>query len=98
MFITVILTQYKKQNHQHVFSVQWNPKNLILWPSKHHWSAPARMQSYKTLYMSGIIRVYQGLQIGQNCSDDSTEVTMVKNVKLSTNKVNTSYTKLAETC
>ena len=89
MFITVILTQYKKQNHQHVFSVQWNPKNLILWPSKRHWSAPARMQSYKTLYMSGIIRVYRGLQIGQNFSDDSTEVTMAKNVKLSTNKVNT---------
>ena len=55
------------------------------------------MQSYKTLYMSGIIRVYQGLQIGQNFLDDSTEVTMVKNVKLSTNKVNTQYTRLAET-
>ena len=39
--------------------------------------------------MSGIIRVYQGLQIGQNLSDDSIEVTMAKNVKLSTNKVNT---------
>ena len=26
--------------------------------------------------MSGIIRVYQGLQIGQNFSDDSTEVTI----------------------
>ena len=38
--------------------------------------------------MTGIIRVYQGLQIGQNFSDDSTEVTMVKNEKLSTNKVN----------
>ena len=37
--------------------------------------------------MSGIIRVYQGLQIGQIFLDDSTEVTMVKNVKLSTNKV-----------
>ena len=47
--------------------------------------------------MSGIIRVYQGLQIGQNFSDDSTEVTMVKTVKLSTLKVNTWYTKLAET-
>ena len=47
--------------------------------------------------MSGIIRVYQGLQIGQNFLDDSTEVTMVKNMKLSTNKVNTQYTRLAET-
>ena len=28
--------------------------------------------------MTGIIRVYQGLQIGQNFLDDSTEVTMVK--------------------
>ena len=90
MFTTVTLTQYKKQNHQHVFSVQGNSKNLILWPSKRYWSAPARIQSHKTLYnMSGIIRVYQGLQIGQNFSDDSTEATMVKNVKLSTNKVNT---------